>query len=239
MFPALSQAVTGQSESSPSGLAEESRGDAGGNSVFSRRAPLQSEYPWVEVRTLPGPEIAVSHSPDDRLSGAVQSGIVDPMRTLLAVARAKSFLIGWLLVAFAVSGCGERATMKIPSQAEQRNVAGRFAAALLRGDAAGARALLVPADDGALVFLVQQAVAPSSTEQASIRLPARRAGDYWTFSYVRRRTYRDGRFETQRGDFVVLIAPSTAGASVEWFGFKNVRTRFSTHRDSQLLPSKR
>ena len=129
--------------------------------------------------------------------------------------------------------------MKIPSQAVQRNVAGRFAAALLRGDAAGARALLVPADDGALVFLLQQAVVPSSTQQASIRLPGRRAGNLWTFRYVRRRTYRDGRFETQTGAFVVLIAPSTVGASVEFFGFKNVATRFSTHRDSQLLPSKR
>ena len=129
--------------------------------------------------------------------------------------------------------------MKIPSQAVQRNVAGRFAAALLSGDAAGARALLVPTDDGALVFLVQQAVAPSSTQQASIRLPARRAGKRWTFSYARRRTYSDGRFETQRGDLVVVIVPSAAGASVEFFAFRNVRTRFSTHHDSQLLPSKR
>jgi hypothetical protein len=151
----------------------------------------------------------------------------------------KSGLIGCLLVAFAVSGCGGSTTTSMPSQKVQRDVAGRFAAALLRGDAAGARALLVPADDGALVFLVQQAVAPWTTQHASIHLPARHVGNLWTFSYVRRRTHRDGRFETQRGDLVVVIAQSAAGANVEFFAFRNVRTRFSTHHDSQLLPSKR
>lgn len=150
-----------------------------------------------------------------------------------------SGLIGCVLAAFAVSGCGGRATVEQPSQAVQRSVAGRFASALLHGDAAGARALLVPSDDGALEFLLRQAVAPSSTQQASIQLPARRTGDLWTFSYIRRRTYADGRFEAQKGDFVVLVAPSTAGARVEFFAFRNVRTRFSTHHDAQLLPSKR
>jgi hypothetical protein len=151
----------------------------------------------------------------------------------------RSGLIGCLLVAFVVSGCGGRTTMKTPSPAVQRDVAGRFAAALLSGDAAGARALLVPGGDGALVFLVQQAVAPWRAQHASIQLPARRAGIYWTVSFARRRTQRDGTFERQRGDLVVSIAPSAAGASVAFFAFENLRTRFSTHRDSQLLPSKR
>jgi hypothetical protein len=153
--------------------------------------------------------------------------------------RMKSGLIGCLLVACLVSGCGGKPPIKTPSQAVQRNVAGRFAAALLRGDAAGARALLVPADDGALVFLVQQDVALWMTPRVSIQLPARRAGNSWTFNYARRRTHTDGRFETQRGDLVVFIGQSAAGASVEFFAFKNVRTRFSTHHDSQLPPSKR
>ena len=138
--------------------------------------------------------------------------------------------------------------MKTPPQAVQRNVAARFATALLVGDAAGARALLVPADDGALVFLVQQAVARWRTQQGSIQLRARRAGPcltgdvackLWTVSYGRRRTHSDGRFEMERGELVVFIAPSAAGARVEFFAFRNVRTRFSTHHDSQLLPSKR
>ncbi len=162
--------------------------------------------------------------------------------------RVKSGLIGCLLVTVVVAGCGGGTTMKTPSQAVQRDVAGRFATALLVGDAARARALLVPADEGALVFLVQQAVARWRTQQGSIQLRARRVGPClngdvackrWTLSYGRRRTHGDGRFEVQRGDLVLFIAPSAAGARVEFFVFRNVRTRFSTHHDSQLLPSKR
>jgi hypothetical protein len=149
-------------------------------------------------------------------------------------------LIGCLLVTCAVSACsGTPTTTKTPSPEVQRAVAGRFATAVLRGDAAGARALLVPADDEALVFLVQRASAPWRAQHASIRLPARRAGNRWTFGYAGRRTQSDGRFETQTGDLVVLIAPSTAGAGVEFFAFRHVRKRFSTHHDAQLLPSER
>ena len=146
--------------------------------------------------------------------------------------------IGCLLVALAASGCGGTPTAK-PSEAEQRNVAGRFASAVLRGDAAAASALLVRADDEALVSLVRRAAAPWRTQHASIRLPARRAGSRWTFSYVGRRTQRDRTFATQRGDLAVVVAPSAAGAGVRFFAFIHVRTRFSTHHDAQLLPSKR
>jgi hypothetical protein len=151
----------------------------------------------------------------------------------------RSGLSGCLLVALVVSGCGGKATVKTPSQAVQRDVAGRFAAALLRGDAAGARALLVPGADGALGFLVQQAVAPWRAQRASFQLPARRAGIYWAVSFARGRGNKDGTFERQRGELVVSVAASAAGAGVAFFEFENVRTRFSTHRDSQLLPSKR
>jgi hypothetical protein len=147
-------------------------------------------------------------------------------------------VIGCLLVAFAVSGCGG-STMKAPSQAVQRDVASRFAAAVLRGDATGAGALLAGEDEAALVFLVQRAAAPWRTQHASIRLPARRTANRWTFSYAGTRTQRDGRFETERGELVVFVAPSDAGAGVRFFGFKHVRTLFSTHHDAELLPSKR
>jgi hypothetical protein len=151
----------------------------------------------------------------------------------------KRCLVGCLLVAFTLSGCGGKTTLKMPSQAVQRSVAGRFAVALLRGDSAGARALLVHADDRDLAFLVEQAATPWRRQHAEVQLPARRAGAEWTFSYAGRHTQRDGRFETQRGDLVVIVAPSAAGAGVEFFAFKHVRTRFSTHHDAQLLPSKR
>ena len=153
--------------------------------------------------------------------------------------RVLSGPIGLLLVALAVSGCGGTTSLKTPSTAVQRAVAGRFAAAVLRGDAAGARALLVGGDRAALVFLVQRAAAPWRNQRASIRLPGRRTGVRWTFSYAGRRTHRDGRFETERGDLVVFVAPSATGAGVRFFGFENVQTRFSTHHDAQLLPSNR
>ena len=151
----------------------------------------------------------------------------------------RSGLIGCLLVAFAASGCGGQTAISTPSAGEQQQVAGRFATALLQGDAVAARALLAPRRDGALEFLVQQAVAPWKAQHASIQLPARRIGKYWTVSFARQRAQRDGTFERQRGNLVVSIAPSAAGASVAFFALENVHTRFSTHRDSQLLPSKR
>ncbi|SRR5712691_3738720 len=140
-------------------------------------------------------------------------------------------LICGLLVASAVSGCGGTTT----SAVVQRDVAERFAAAVLRGDPAGARPLLASADEAALMFLVRRAAAPWRAHHASIQLPARRTGTRWTVRYAGKRTYRDGRFETERGDLVVYVA----GAGVRFFGFENVRTRFSTHHDAQLLPSNR
>jgi hypothetical protein len=121
----------------------------------------------------------------------------------------------------------------------QRDVAERFAVAVFRGDAARARALLVAPDEAALVFLVRRAAAPWRRQHATVGLPARRTGEHWTFSYAGKRTHRDGRFETERGDLVVDVAPSAAGAGVRYFGFRNVRIRFSTHHDALLLPSNR
>jgi hypothetical protein len=151
----------------------------------------------------------------------------------------KSRLIGCLLVVPALAGCGGAPPAKAPSLAGQRTVAGRFAAAVLHGDAAGARALLVRTDDGALAELVQRAAAPWRAQHVSIRLPARRHGNRWAFGYAGKRTQQDGSFETQNGDLVVVLAPSAAGARVQFFIFRNVHRLFSTHHDSQLPPSKR
>ena len=149
-------------------------------------------------------------------------------------------LTGGLVATIAATGCGATATAEMPSQADQRDLAGRFAAALLSGDTAHAHAMLDPhSDDGALTFLVHQATAGPASQRASIRLPARHAGNRWTFGYVRRRTYPDLRFETERGDLLVFVTASRTGASVYFFAFNNVHRRFSTHHDSQLLPSNR
>ncbi len=148
-------------------------------------------------------------------------------------------LIGCLLAALVVSGCGTKPTTPRPSQAVQRSVAGRFSTALLRGDVGAARALLAPRGDGALAFLVQESVAPWRGRRVSIQLPPRRVGKYWAVGFARRRTQRDKTFETQRGDLLVTVALSAIGVRVTFFTFENLVTRYSTHRDSQLLPSKR
>jgi hypothetical protein len=147
--------------------------------------------------------------------------------------------IGCLLVALVLSGCAGRATTEAPSREAQRDVAARFAAAVLRGDATGARAFLVGADESTLRFLVDRAAGRWRAQHASIRAPARSAGSRWTFTYAGTRTHRDGRFETERGDLVVFVVPARAGAGVRFFAFDCVRTRFSTHHDALLLPSKR
>jgi hypothetical protein len=123
----------------------------------------------------------------------------------------------------------------MPSRAVQRNVAERFAAAVFRGDAPGARALLARRDEAAVVSRVRRAAAPWKAQHPSILRPGRRTGNRWTFSYAGKRTHADGRFETERGELVVVVESS----AVRFFAFEHVRTRFSTHQDAELLPSKR
>lgn len=145
-------------------------------------------------------------------------------------------MIACLVLVTALSGCGGNHT---PSEAAQRVLAERFAAALFRGDVMEARALLVRGDEPALDFLVRRATLRWQRDHASVDLPARRDSDRWVVGYSGRHTFRDGRFVTETGDLVVLVAPSDAGARVRYFTLLHVSTRFSTHHDSQLLPSKR
>jgi hypothetical protein len=153
--------------------------------------------------------------------------------------RTATGLIACVMLVAALAGCGGDDAPAPPSEPAQQLLAERFGAALFRGDAAGARALLLRRDEPALVFLVHRATARCHGHHASIELPARRRGDRWHLGYKGRRTYRDGRFETETGDLVVLVAPSAAGARVRFFAFADIRRRFSTHHDAQLLPSKR
>jgi len=148
-------------------------------------------------------------------------------------------MIGCLLVAFALVGCAHEATRSPSSAASQRDVADQFAAALFRGDAKGARAYLVHPNETALVYLVQRAARPWVGQHASLGLAARRSGTTWTIHYAGTRTHKDGRFERERGDLVVYFASTGAAPTVRYFMFTNVVTRFSTHHDSQLPPSKR
>jgi hypothetical protein len=151
--------------------------------------------------------------------------------------RTTSRLVGFVLL-LSAAGCGGKTAAPVPARA-QRDVAQRFATAVLSGHAARARALLLDSDEAALAPLVRQAAAPRRRQHASIALPPRRAGSGWLFRYAGRRAEGGGAFETQTGELVVVVASSAAGAEVRFFTFRHVTTHFSTHHDSQLLPSSR
>src|SRR5581483_1790342 len=127
---------------------------------------------------------------------------------------------------------------RLAAAAARRAVAERFAAAVLHGDAAAARALLPSSGDGALAALVRRAAAPWKGQRASLRLPARRSGDRWLVRYAGTRTQAGGAFERETGELVVVVDDAAAPA-VRYFAFTRVRSRFGTHHDSQLLPSRR
>ena len=150
-----------------------------------------------------------------------------------------AWLIAGVVLVAASSACGGEDTPAMPSAPAQRMLAERFAAAVFGGDTVGARALLLHRDEPALLFLVRRATAPWRRQHASIDLPARRRGGRWELRYAGKRTHRDGRFEIERGALHVFVAPSAAEPRVRFFAFAGVRTRFSTHHDAELLPSKR
>jgi hypothetical protein len=152
---------------------------------------------------------------------------------------ARVLAIGCLLATFAFSGCAGASDPQPSPAAQQRAVAERFATDVLRGDEAGARRLLLHPNEEALVFLVRRAAHPWAGQRVSFRLPARRAKKAWAIHYTGTRTHEDGTFEREIGDLVVYVARSPKGAAVRYFLFTNVKTRFSTHHDALLPPSKR
>jgi hypothetical protein len=148
-----------------------------------------------------------------------------------------------LVLCWLASGCGgSSAPASVPvkraSVAAKREVAQRFAAAVFRGNAEAAVALLVRPHDDALSWLVRRAAAPWKASHAAVRLRGRRAGR-WVFGFVGRRTHRDGRFEDLRGELAVTVGDSAGGAGVELFALRDSAIRYGTHHDSLLSPSRR
>lgn len=127
----------------------------------------------------------------------------------------------------------------MPPPDAQRAVAARFARAVLHGDAAGARPLLLEANEPAMTFLLRRATVHWRNQRVTIRARPRHSGARWLFSYTSMRSFEDGRFEREDGGLVIVLAPSPSGARVRYFTFVDVRARYSTHHDGQLLPSKR
>ena len=149
---------------------------------------------------------------------------------------------GCAVAALSATACGgsrSPAPTPAPSAGAQQAVAGRFAVALRRGDVARARVLLVRPNEPALVFLVRRVASRWRGLHVSLALPPRRAGRHWVTRFSGARTFRDGRFERESGDLVLLVGASPTGARVTYLLLSHLRTSFSTHHDSALLPSKR
>ena len=149
------------------------------------------------------------------------------------------FVIGLSLVAVALVGCGSNAETTTTPLAVQRALATSFATAVLRGDAEAAETLLAGPDEAALAVLVERAAEGWRRQHVSMRSPVRSGAEGWAFGYARRRTHRDGSFEIESGDLVVVVAAFGSGVGVRFFAFDHLRRRISTHHDARLLPSER
>lgn len=127
----------------------------------------------------------------------------------------------------------------MPPATAERSVATRFATAVLSGDAKAARALLEQPDEPAVAYLLRRTAGAWRVRHLLERGRLRRIDGHWSVGFARRRTYADGRFETQSGELVIFLARSRTGSRVHFFLLEHLRTRASTHHDAQLLPSKR
>src|SRR5690242_11704452 len=137
------------------------------------------------------------------------------------------------------SGWGGRASAEDPSVGAQREVARLFAEAIFRGQADAAVRVLLEPHDPALAWLARSAARPWKAQHASVRLPGRRTGRRWILRYAGTRTSGDGGFEEVSGDIVIVVAGSSGRTGVKFFVLRHGNTRFGTHHDSLLLPSKR
>jgi hypothetical protein len=164
-------------------------------------------------------------------AGSVR-GSVDPM-------TGKAALVLVLTTCCLASGCGEATPPEEPSLTAGRDVAQRFAEAIFQGKGDAAVALLLDADDRPLSSLATRAAAPWKVHHGVVRLRTMRSRTRWIFRYAATRTHGDGRFEQVRGDMLVVVAASSDRVGVRFFSLRNDRVRFSTHRDSVLLPSNR
>jgi hypothetical protein len=149
-------------------------------------------------------------------------------------------LLGLVVVAcFVANGCGGSASATHTSVAAQRDVAQRFAEAIVHGNAGAATTLLVRPDGGDLSSLVTRYADPWKARHATVSLPGRRAGRQWIFGFAGTHTHRDGSFERLRGHILVVVMASSKRPRVSFFAYRNDHVRFGTHHDSVLMPSNR
>jgi hypothetical protein len=149
--------------------------------------------------------------------------------------RDRSRLAILCLASLVLTACGGLAA----SPAEQHAVASRFAHDLVAGRVASAQALLVRGADPVVPELVRRLAAPARRHPGVIRSRGADEGNgRWTFAYFRQVTEPDGSFTRETGQVVVDLSGGRKPA-VRFFGLRNREISYSTHHDSQLMPSKR
>ena len=143
-----------------------------------------------------------------------------------------------ILTCCLAAGCGAGKAPVAASSSSQRDVAQRFAEAILAGRADAAVRLLSRSNDVPLSRLARRAARPWTADHAHI-VSRQRTGRRWTFRYTGRHTHADGSFEDVHGDVIAIVGTAAGRSVIEFFALRRETVRFSTHHDSQLLPSNR
>ena len=131
-------------------------------------------------------------------------------------------------------GCGA----SHPPRSEQRATARAFAEDVVAGHGRAARSFVAKHADQAVRQQAKLLSADFAKHPALLVGQPRRTGEaQWAFAYRRRINGKNGAFSRERGFLVV----DTAGASggVTFAAIIGRVIEYSTHHDSELLPSKR
>ena len=133
-----------------------------------------------------------------------------------------------------IVGCGASR----PSRAEQRATAQSFAAAVVAGQADAARSYVAKDADPAVREQASRLSAAFARTRGHLVGRPRRSGmAQWAFTYRRRVNGKKGAFSRERGILVVDTGSDTPG--VTFAAILGRQIAYSTHHDSELLPSKR
>jgi hypothetical protein len=133
-----------------------------------------------------------------------------------------------------VVGCGTSR----PSRTEQRSSARAFAEEVVAGHVDAARSYLAKDVDPAVREQASRlSAAFASTPGHLIGQPRRTGTAQWAFAYRKRVNGKQGAFSRERG---ILVVDTGSGApGVTFAAILGRQIAYSTHHDSELLPSKR
>ena len=131
-------------------------------------------------------------------------------------------------------GCGTTR----PSRSEQRATARAFAEEVVAGNAEAARSYVAKDADPTVREQASRLSAAFAHTPGHLIGRARRSGTaQWAFVYRRRVNGKLGAFSRERG--ILVVDTGTGAPAVRFTAILGREITYSTHHDSQLLPSKR